>query len=97
VNRRLAIGGFSLALLALAARVAAGQDAPTLLTRVTNAYPSYSPDGAKIAYMSNADGDFDIYVMEPDSGTIVKRDHAETRFDLQRHYIEGVTAGSVKG
>ncbi|MDT8304267.1 MAG: hypothetical protein RQ760_22475, partial [Sedimentisphaerales bacterium] len=34
-----------------------------LATRVTNAYPAYSPDGAWIAYMSNADGDFDIYVM----------------------------------
>ncbi len=34
-----------------------------LLTRVTNAYPALSPDGTKMAYMSNADGDFDIYVL----------------------------------
>jgi TolB protein len=46
----------------------AQQGSTTLLTRVTNAYPSYSPDGSKIAYMSNADGDFDIYVVEPARG-----------------------------
>ena len=39
-----------------------------LLNRVTDAYPSYSPDGDWIAYMSNADGDFDIYVMSPSLG-----------------------------
>lgn len=33
-----------------------------LITRITNAYGAFSPDGQKIAYMSNADGDFDIYV-----------------------------------
>lgn len=36
---------------------------PELLSRVTNAYPVFSPDGSQIAYMSNADGEFDIYVM----------------------------------
>ena len=56
--------------LATAAPVGAGAQEPaTLLSRVTNAYPAYSPDGSKIAYMSNADGDFDIYVVVPDSGT----------------------------
>jgi TolB protein len=43
---------------------------PTLLTRITNAYPVFSPDGARVAYMSNADGDFDIYVIDPQLGTI---------------------------
>ena len=58
-----------LPLLALAtAAPARAQDPATLVSRVTNAYPAYSPDGAKIAYMSNADGDFDIYVVLPDSG-----------------------------
>ena len=56
----------SLAVLAPAASPA--QDAAVLLTRVTNAYPAYSPDGTSIAYMSNADSDFDIYVVVPDSG-----------------------------
>lgn len=37
----------------------------TLLNRVTDAYPSYSHDGEVVAYMSNADGDFDIYLVEP--------------------------------
>lgn len=47
---------------------AQAQETTDLLTRVTNAYPAYSPDGTRIAYMSNADGDFDIYVVVPDSG-----------------------------
>ncbi|MFO7915380.1 MAG: hypothetical protein R6U13_07785 [Desulfatiglandaceae bacterium] len=37
---------------------------PTLeqITRFTKAYPAISPSGDRLAYMSNADGDFDIYV-----------------------------------
>lgn len=38
-----------------------------LISRITNAYPSFSPDGSQIAYMSNADGDFDIYVLYPNT------------------------------
>jgi len=53
---------------AVAPTAARAQDAAVLLSRVTNAYPAYSPDGSRIAYMSNADGDFDIYVAVPDSG-----------------------------
>jgi TolB protein len=34
-----------------------------LITRITNAYPALSPDASKMAYMSNADGDFDIYIL----------------------------------
>lgn len=37
---------------------------PELLTRITNAYPDYHPNGGKVAYMSNADGDFDVYVLD---------------------------------
>lgn len=48
----------------LAAPVPTGAGGPRLVSRVTNAYPSYSPDGSTIAYMSNADGDFDIYVVD---------------------------------
>lgn len=44
----------------------------TLLTRVTNAYPSWSPDGESIAFMSNATGDFEIYVMAV-NGTALSR------------------------
>lgn len=43
-----------------------------LITRVTNAYPAFSPDGEKIAYMSNADGDFDIYVRYLNERTVLK-------------------------
>jgi len=41
----------------------AGEPEATLVTRVTNAYPALSPDGKRIAYMSNAGGEFDIYVV----------------------------------
>jgi TolB protein len=43
-----------------------------LVTRVTNAYPTYSPDGKRVAYMSNADGDFDIYVRYLDERIVRK-------------------------
>lgn len=39
-----------------------------LLNRVTNAYPAFSPDGLWVAYMSTADGDFDIYAINPTLG-----------------------------
>lgn len=39
-----------------------------LVNRVTDAYPSWSPDGEWIAYMSTADGDFDIYAVAPQLG-----------------------------
>jgi TolB protein len=44
----------------------------TLVTRVTNAYASFSPNGKYIAYMSNADGDFDIYVRALDDRLVLK-------------------------
>lgn len=53
---------------ALTGAASARAQGSILLNRVTNAYPSYSPDGQAIAYMSNAGGDFDIYVVEPDRG-----------------------------
>lgn len=43
-----------------------------LITRTTNAYPAFSPDGKKIAYMCNADGDFDIYVRRLDDRVLRK-------------------------
>lgn len=59
------------ALLATAADPAFGQDA-WLLVRVTDAYPAFSPDGSKIVYESNVDGDFDVYVVDLAAGTRVK-------------------------
>lgn len=41
---------------------------PELLNRVTNAYPAWSPDGQWVAYMSTADGDFDIYAVNAAAG-----------------------------
>jgi len=37
-----------------------------------NLYPKWSPDGSKIVYSSNCDGDFEIFVMNYD-GTSVKQ------------------------
>ena len=48
------------------------RDTATLVTRVTNAYPAFSPDGKQVAYMSNADGDFDIYVRTLDDRIVRK-------------------------
>ena len=42
--------------------------ASQLLNRVTNAYPAFSPDGDWVAYMSTADGDFDVYAVSPSRG-----------------------------
>lgn len=69
-DSRLGAGTLALvAALLLAACDGRGREsagpAPELLHRVTNAYPAYSPDGRWLAYMSNADGDFDIYAMSP--------------------------------
>lgn len=50
-----------------------------LITRVTNAYATFSPDGEKIAYMSNADGDFDIYVRYLNERIILKLTDAPDR------------------
>jgi Tol biopolymer transport system component len=50
-----------------------------LITRVTNAYGAFSPDGEKIAYMSNADGDFDIYVRYLDERTVIQLTDAPDR------------------
>jgi len=46
-------------------------------TRITNnnfqdSFPSYSPDGTRLAFTTNRDGDFEIYTMNPD-GTGVER------------------------
>ncbi len=44
---------------------------PELLTSVgINSRPVFSPDGTKIAFASNRDGDFDIYVMNADGSNV---------------------------
>lgn len=34
--------------------------------------PAWSPDGTRIAFASNRDGDFDIYVMKPDGSEVIQ-------------------------
>lgn len=52
---------------------------PELINRVTNAYPAWSPDGRSIAYMSTADGDFDVYVVRPEAGVRRQLTNTEAR------------------
>jgi len=58
------------ALACLAALAASSEvQSAEVLVRVTNAYPCWSPDGARLVYESNADGDLDVYVVDLPAGT----------------------------
>ena len=39
-------------------------------------HPAYSPDGQHIAFTSNRDGNYEIYVMDADSAPLVSRSWA---------------------
>lgn len=43
-----------------------GKDRRTLASGGINNWPAYSPDGARIAFASNRDGDYDIFVVKLD-------------------------------
>lgn len=45
---------------------------PLLVSLEDEWFPSWSPDGKKIAYASNKDGDYDIFVMDQDGSNIQK-------------------------
>lgn len=50
---------------------------PTALTNLTNGqgnsrYPSWSPDGTKVAFASDRSGSWQIYVMDADGGNVVQ-------------------------
>jgi Tol biopolymer transport system component len=45
-----------------------GQDRKSLTQSGFNCWPTYSPDGKLIAYGSNCDRDYDIYLMEAEGG-----------------------------
>src|SRR5262249_36435192 len=49
-----------------------GQDKKLLTTTGLNSWPAVSPDGKKIAFGSNRDGDYEIYVMNL-NGTSTER------------------------
>ena len=45
---------------------------------------SYSPDGSKISFVSNADGDFEIYIMNADGSGLKKlTDNEENDYDVK--------------
>ena len=60
---------FAAPAIALAAAIAQGQQAPRV---IGGGLPSVSPDGSRIAFVSNRDGVDDVYVISPD-GTGEKR------------------------
>jgi TolB protein len=59
-------------MLLLAALIAAPAFAPTpvRLTHVVHAYASWSPDDSRLAYQSNATGNWDLFVMNADSSGV---------------------------
>ncbi len=67
---------FRVAMLALLVLAVGGCFYPSALRQqqemVFKADAVYSPDGSKIAFISNADGDFDVYVMNA-NGTSLRK------------------------
>lgn len=55
-------------LLAAAAQIAAG--APQPITGIENAFPAWSPDGARIVFQSNRSGEWHLYTMSPDGSGV---------------------------
>ena len=55
-------------LLAAATQIAAG--APQPVTGIENAFPAWSPDGAKILFQSNRSGEWHLYLMSPDGSDV---------------------------
>jgi len=47
-----------------------GQDRKPLTTSSINHWPSFSPDGKKLAFGSSRDGDYEIYVMDADGNNV---------------------------
>jgi TolB protein len=55
--------------------------------------PAWSPDGTRIAFASNWDGDFEIYVMNPDgSGVVVLTHNSVLNRELGPQWMAGVGA-----
>jgi len=61
-------------MLLLAATLLAPAFAPTplRLTHVVHAYATWSPDDSRIAYQSNASGDWDLFVMNADGSGVAR-------------------------
>lgn len=66
-------------LISIALKAQSNYPRTELLTRITRAYPAISPEGTKFAFMSNADEDFDIYVMSITQRKLEKLTHTDAR------------------
>lgn len=76
-SRYLLIAG-CIALIAVLGQPLAGaqDDGPTVIQLTqdegTNYHPHWSPDGTQLCFISNRDGDFDLYMMDADGSHVVQ-------------------------
>lgn len=79
---RLAVLGFltlaCLTLLAASAGIAASPIRQLTNNQASTLRPAWSPDGKRIAFQSNADGPYNVYVMDADGGNLRRVTSSET-------------------
>ena len=66
----------------------------TALTRLTNnmafdSQPSWSPDGSKIAFISDRDGNDDVYIMDADGLNVTRITNTATERESRPRWRPG--------